>query len=66
MLVLWLVVVVLVLVLKYIDGLPISKGRLVKGLYKPICRECAIYYFNYCIVAVRCGRSRFWCGKSGF
>ena len=27
-----------------IDGLPIPKGRLVKGPYKPICRDCAIYF----------------------
>ena len=26
-----------------IAALPISKGRLVKGPYKPICRDCAIY-----------------------
>ena len=27
-----------------IDGLPIPKGRLVKGPYKSICRDCAIYF----------------------
>ena len=27
-----------------IDGLPIPKGRLVKGPYKPICKDCAIYF----------------------
>ena len=27
-----------------IDGLPIPKGRLVKGPSKPICRDCAIYF----------------------
>ena len=27
-----------------IDGLPIPKDRLVKGRYKPICRDCAIYF----------------------
>ena len=27
-----------------IDGLPIPKGGLVKGPYKPICRDCAIYF----------------------
>ena len=27
-----------------IDGLPIPKGRLVKGPHKPICRDCAMYF----------------------
>ena len=27
-----------------IDGLPIPKGRLVKGQYKLICRDCAMYF----------------------
>ena len=27
-----------------IDGANIPKGRLVKGPYKPICRDCAIYF----------------------
>ena len=26
----------------------IPKGRLVKGPYTPICRDCAIYFVNYC------------------
>ena len=27
-----------------IDGLLIPKGRLAKGPFKPICRDCAIYF----------------------
>ena len=30
-----------------IDGLPIPKGRLVKGPHKPICRDCAMYFSTH-------------------
>ena len=39
-----------------INGLPIPKGRLVKGPYKPICRDCAdcAIYFSTTVALVDC------------
>ena len=41
-----------------IDGSEIPKGRLVKGPYKPICGDCAIYISTTVFGQVRCDSSK--------